>query len=791
MYLDKINKLIEKRSLSFFLPYVSCRDNYYYHLGDHIGFCFECTPLLAGGEDAERTLESIYTSLPVDSIVQINLFASKYIKFILDQYRNKRRYEFKDATDARIQFLRNGTKHSILSNQDQLVRNFRLIVSCQIPSKLPQKEIEKIMLAVSRNLNHMKLHPCPMVPAHLIEFVSELINYGYDDENMRRSYNPYEEIRDQIVKKDIVSHIKRDHIQLGDTYISSMSFSQLPERWALFRMKQMIGDQFQDNRSFAFPFMLTQTTIILDHQKRYNYFKTSRGFSDWWSFLGRLAPKIGYKNVSYERVAEELERVGGKFVKTYLNIVTWADSYERLFGQLQDIRGYYNTLKFTAEQDRFINLPIFLSSLPMGYRLSQDAYLRRSETRTTNEAATLAPVIADWGGSGNPALTFVSRMGQLMSIDLFDSDGYGAVVIGKTGSGKSFFVNDILEAYLALGAKIFIIDAGRSYQKACEKFGGQYIDFESPGWCLNPFTKIHDIEMLNEYMDVLKGVIGEMISPRDDISDLHYSLIEQAIRETYQSFGSETTPTKIRDYMRGHHDTRYHDMSLMMQSFCTGGVNESYFNGPSNVNFENDLIVLELDGLRNKKHLQSVVLYLLIVQIQQDLYKTEKKGLCLMDEIKDIINKPNVNSFVTAAYRKFRKYGSSPISIFQGLNDVYESEGGRIMIENSDWIFLLRQKEESINSLVKDEKLLLSRDDINLIKSIKKVNGQYSELFIYSEVGRGLGRLIVDRFNQLLRTTNKTEMDMIETVRKDLNCSTENAIRHIIAEEKKGMLHAN
>jgi hypothetical protein len=32
---------------------------------------------------------------------------------------------------------------------------------------------------------------------------------------------------------------------------------------------------------------------------------------------------------------------------------------------------------------------------------------------------------------------------------------------------------------------------------------------------------------------------------------------------------------------------------------------------------------------------------------------------------------------------------------------------------------------------------------------------------------------------------------MIETVRKDLNCSTENAIRHIIAEEKKGMLHAN
>ena len=44
-------------------------------------------------------------------------------------------------------------------------------------------------------------------------------------------------------------------------------------------------------------------------------------------------------------------------------------------------------------------------------------------------------------------------------------------------------------AYLGTGARVWIIDVGRSYEKACRNFGGSFIEFtEDAGLSLNPFS---------------------------------------------------------------------------------------------------------------------------------------------------------------------------------------------------------------------------------------------------------------------------------------------------------------
>ena len=88
------------------------------------------------------------------------------------------------------------------------------------------------------------------------------------------------------------------------------------------------------------------------------------------------------------------------------------------------------------------------------------------------------PVSAEWLGT-NPQVPMISPKGQLFGIDLFanKAGGFNAFVIGMTGSGKSVWMQWIALNYYLSGNKIWIIDIGGSYEKVCEVFNGQYLDF--------------------------------------------------------------------------------------------------------------------------------------------------------------------------------------------------------------------------------------------------------------------------------------------------------------------------
>ncbi|HRF52661.1 MAG TPA: hypothetical protein PKV29_08360, partial [Trichococcus flocculiformis] len=64
----------------------------------------------------------------------------------------------------------------------------------------------------------------------------------------------------------------------------------------------------------------------------------------------------------------------------------------------------------------------------------------------------------------------------------------------------------------------------------------------------------------------------------------------------------------------------------MLASYAKGGMYSHLFNGANNVNFENDFVVLELDGLNEQKQLRSVILLQMQMNIQAVMYKKENRG---------------------------------------------------------------------------------------------------------------------------------------------------------------------
>ena len=74
----------------------------------------------------------------------------------------------------------------------------------------------------------------------------------------------------------------------------------------------------------------------------------------------------------------------------------------------------------------------------------------------------------------------------------------------------------------------------------------------------------------------------------------------------------------------------------------------------------------------------------------------------------------------------------------------------------SDWVFLLRQKPESIEMLDRKGRLTMDEPKKRLLNSLRTEAGVYSELYISSPVGEGVARNILDPATHLL-FSNKLE----------------------------------
>jgi len=202
----------------------------------------------------------------------------------------------------------------------------------------------------------------------------------------------------------------------------------------------------------------------------------------------------------------------------------------------------------------------------------------------------------------------------------------------------------------------------------------------------------------------------------------------------------------------------------MLYPYTRKGRYGRFFEGEMTLRSKNPFAVLELEELRGKGDLRSVVLLLLIYYIQTEMYSGERaqKKVVIIDEAWDLLGEGNTAKFIEHGYRRFRKYNGGIVTITQGINDLAKTDAGRAALENSDFLFLLRQKAESLMALKESGRVLMDGWLFELLSSLHTVPGRYSEVYVRTPIGAGIGRLVVDRFTQLVYTTNPAEYARVE-----------------------------
>ncbi|WP_406625168.1 type IV secretion system protein TraC [Acidovorax sp. SDU_ACID1] len=779
---------------------------------DGMGFVLELMPQSGADERMAEVLVSLYANCPADTGLQFHLFASPHIRHQLRQYTNLRVEDedqaekarpwgrpvpdenlFRKLARQRVNHLLQGTQTSLTAGFHYTLRDFRLMLSVAFPGDASDLNRRDALLAL-RDSMAATLRSA-MLPSRVCD-AADLINWcamftnpdriaHSDEEDLNHdddrwlNYDDGREIRDQIIDFDTIQDPHPSGLTLWKETSPDVlearfySIKSFPDRFALWQMGSLIGDLMQPALQYSAPFLITLGVHMLDP----NATRTSvmanhvRATQNAKSKMADVMPDVKKKLDDWTAAANAID-TGGNLVSLYHQLAIFTHPGKAAAAH-EAANAIWRARGFGLNADAYMHRQALLASLPMTLtpRFHRDlAKMRRVTRKTMANAIHMAPLIAEWRGTRTPALVFGGRRGQLMTLDIYDNDlgNYNFAIIGAPGSGKSVLMNELAWSYRAIGAKVWMLDLGRSFEKLCRKANGTYIEFRPDvDLCLNPFTVVHDI---NEDIDMLVPGISKMASMQHTLEEVQYKAISAMVLKLWRQYGRDLTITGLRDAFKtgtieelgATNDQRIKDLAIMLNPYAKGGQYERFFEGRANVDFSNDFIVIENEELKRRPDLHAVVNILLLHQITGEMYLTRnRRKVLFIDELKQQLgdigaDDPVKAAVVEEAARRARKYGGALGTATQSADDYYGSAQMEAAFNCSDWVFLLRQKPESIEMLDRKGRLSMDEPKKRLLNSLRTEAGAFSELYISSPVGEGVARNILDPATHLL-FSNKLE----------------------------------
>ena len=554
-----------------------------------------------------------------------------------------------------------------------------------------------------------------------------------------------------------------------DVAVRVLSARAYPEVWPGWRGNALIGDFHRDFLQPGAPVLTTLTVMMgeaADGERA--FLKSARATQQAGTGIARYLPGLPEKARDWRFVTERLKE-GERLVRASYTICVYAP-LDAIDEAEQAVRAIYHGQGWRLGTERYAHLPGWLSCLPMVPAGGLDADLARMgrmKTLLTSSAVNLAPVHGEWRGQRTtpdapPALLLVGRRGQPACWSPFanEAGNYNVAVTGKSGSGKSVLMQELVAGIAGAGGEAVVIDDGRSFQHTAEALGGAFIAFGKDPARLNPFAMIdtetaaRDGDYREECFAMLAAVVGRMCRRRGRIDDI-------------EAAG----------------DRRASDMALALGPWRPGGALGRLFEGGETPALDAALTVFELAELKGRGDLQGVVLMLVVFLATQRMYhgpRTRPKAI-VIDEAWDLLSGEDSRAFLEGAARRARKYRGALVTGTQSVNDYYANPAARAAWDNADWTIFLAQKDESVELLKQEKRIHCDPGMERALKSLATVDGRHAELVLHGPDGWRVARLVLDRASSALYSSRGPAFAAIEKLKEE-GLSTEEAVGRIAEE---------
>ena len=392
--------------------------------------------------------------------------------------------------------------------------------------------------------------------------------------------------------------------------------------------------------------------------------------------------------------AVESQRLGNALVELEADGVSYGElalSFS-LHGELTEIDRLDGDIRriFAAHDAKIIRegygqLAVWFARLPAQPRGRQV----RSVFLSAGAAACLAPIVGPPTGRPHshhldkPALTVLETQWQTpYYYDLFSGDVGHTLILGSTGSGKSFLLNFLLLQALQYNPRVLILDLGGSYRWLTQFLGGGYLEVAAENGGAAPATKLRPFglprgertfQFLTSWVSRLLRLGGWTDTSAGPTE------IRKRIEDLYAFPGPRRTLTTLV------HSLPHAMWAPMSRWHGDGAWGRIFDNPPGEQLVLADWQVIDLAGAAEHEDFCEAALFYLLECLRlalDDPAEATRVKLMVVDEAWRYLRDPAVLTYLAEAAKTWRKRNAALIMATQSISDITATPGADALLES-------------------------------------------------------------------------------------------------------------
>lgn len=434
-------------------------------------------------------------------------------------------------------------------------------------------------------------------------------------------------------------------------------------------------------------------------------------------------PKLEAAYQNLEDLRDRLQTSEERMFKFGLYLTIYSDTPEELDKIETQIR--------QVMESHLVYMKSAIYQQKEGYNSTNPFLLDQLQVYTplnTGPLSTLFPFISFDLSANEGILYGINRHNNsLILFDRFSLENANVVTFAKAGSGKSYFSKLEILRSMMTGVDVIVIDPENEYQYLTETVGGSFfkISLNSDSH-INPFDLPPPMED-EDPADVLRSSIINLVgllrlmlgglTPEED------AIIDRALTETYaarnitpESDFKNIEPPSMSDFQSVLEGMEGAESLAKRVEKYTRGTFAGFLNQPTNISFENQLVVFSIRDM--EEELRPIAMYIILRYIWNTVRRNLKKRIVVVDEAWWMMKNEDSASFLYGLAKRARKYFLGLTTITQDINDFMASPYGSPIITNSSIQILLKQSPATIETVQKtfnltdEEKYLLLEAEI-------------------------------------------------------------------------------
>lgn len=418
---------------------------------------------------------------------------------------------------------------------------------------------------------------------------------------------------------------------------------------------------------------------------------------------GRLPdPSLDVAAQDARDLADRLARGQGRLFSLGLYAAARGADGDELDRESTRLRALCDSLLLDTVPTTFRSLQGWITTLPLGLDV-----LRMRRTVDTDALAAAFPFAsAELSDPAGVLYGLNARTNGLVFWDRWAQANYNAVVLARSGAGKSYLAKLELLRSLYDGVEAAVVDPEDEYARLASAVGGSVLRLGAPGVRLNPLDLDAQPDALVRRAMAVHTLVALLLGEQPDPAGR--AALDRAILAAYRAKGITADPAThrrpaplLRDVaaaLEDDADDRGPLLAARLAPF-TEGTHRMLFDGPTTTAPEGHLVVYSLRDLPDELKGAGTLLTLDSIWRRVADPARRRRRLVLVDEAWLLMRDRAGAVFLNRLAKSARKHWCGLTVVTQDAADLLGSDLGRAVVSNAATQVLMRQAPQAIEAV--------------------------------------------------------------------------------------------